>query len=183
MNLPYPDSESEGEQSQEAGEQAQDSGQQMQEEGQQVEIAEMEEVPPSAEPSTEPSSPKRSKINMLLQELFRSKDNEKQTKIHNSHLIQRNMRLYDNSQELIALHNKTIERNSRLMRENAKLYRQLRLLKLEKKKPAEQEEPQPAGLDTLAAIATILEEDRSEDIPQGQVRRSSRLRGVPSKRS
>ena len=143
----------------------------------------MEEVPSPTEPGTEPSSPKRSKINMLLQDLFRSKDNEKQTKIHNSHLIQRNMKLYDRAQEIIALHNKTIERNTRLMRENARLYRQPRMFKLEKKKPAEEEEPQPVGLETLAAIATILEEDKSEEIPQGQVRRSSRLRGAPSRRS
>ena len=120
---------------------------------------------------------------MLLQDLFCSKDNEKQTKIHNSHLIQRNVKLYDRTQEIIALQNKTIMRNSRLMRENAKLYRQLRLLRLDKKKPAEQEEPQSAGLDALAAIATILEEDKPEDFPEEQVRRSSRLRRAPSKRS
>jgi len=183
LNLPYSESESDGEQPQGTAEQPQEFEQQIQDEGQQVEIAEMEEVPPSAEPTTEPSSPKRSKINMLLQELFRSKDNEKQTKIHNAHLIQRNMKLYDRSQEIIALHNKTIERNSRLMRENAKLYRQLRLLKLNKKGPVEQEEPQPAGLDTLAAIATILEEDKPEEFPKEQVRRSSRLRWAPSRRS
>lgn len=130
----------------------------------------MEEVPSSTVPSTGPSPPKTSKINMLLQELFRSKDNEKQTKIHNSHLIQRNMKLYDRSQEIIAMHNKTIGRNSRLMRENAKLYRQLRMLKLQMKELAREEEP-PARLDTLAAIATILEEDEPEETPKEQVRR------------
>jgi len=176
LNLPYSESESDNEQPQEAEQQEQDVGQQ-------VEITEVEEVPPSAGPSTEPSSPKRSKVNMLLQELFRSKDNEKQTKIHNSHLIQRNMKLYDRSQEIIALHNKTIERNGRLMRENAKLYRQLRLLKLDKRGSAEHEEPQQAGLDTLAAIATIFEEDKHEDFPNEQVRRSSRLRGTHPKRA
>ena len=182
LNLPYPDSESDGGQPQEAGEQSQDSTQHMQEEGQQIETTDIEEIPPSAEHSTEPSSPKRSRINMLLQELFRSKDNEKQTKIHNSHLIQRNMKLYDRIQEIIALHNKTIERNSRLMRENARLYRQLRLLRRNKEKPAKQEEPQSVGLDALAAIATILEEDQNEELPKEQTRRSSRLRRAPPKR-
>jgi len=119
---------------------------------------------------------------MLLQELYRSKDNEMQTKIHNAHLINRNMRLYDRSQGIIAMHNKTIERNSRLMKENVKLYRQLRMLKLEMKESA-REEKQPAGLETLAAIATILEEDKLVETPKEQVRRSTRLRGSSSKKS
>jgi hypothetical protein len=117
-----------------------------------------------------------------LQELFRSRDNEKQTKIHNAHLIQRNVKLYDHCQEVIALHNKTLERNSRLIKENARLYRQLRLLRRNKEKPAEQEQSRPAGLDTLAAIATILEEDQSEELPKEPTRRSSRLKRAPSKR-
>jgi hypothetical protein len=142
----------------------------------------MEEVPPSSEQSPEPVSPKRSKINMLLQELFRSRDNEKQTKIHNAHLIQRNVKLYDSCQEVIAIHNKTVERNSWLMKENAKLYRQLRLLRRDKDKPSEPEQSRPAGLDTLAAIATILEEDQIEELPKPQTRRSSRLRKAPSKK-
>ena len=91
------------------------------------------------------------------------------------------MKLYDRSQEIIAMHNKTIERNSGLMKENVKLYRQLRMLKLQMKEPAREEEP-PARLDTLAAIAIILEEDEPEETPKEQVRRSSRLRGEPSRR-
>jgi len=37
-------------------------------------------------------------------------------------------------------------------------------------------------LDTLAAIATILEEDQSEESPKEPTRRSSRLKRAPSKR-
>lgn len=147
-----------------------------------METEEIEEVPSSTEPSAGPSPPKTSKVNMLLQELYRSKDNEKQTKIHNSHLIERNMKLYDQSQEIIAMHNKTIERNNRLMKENVKLYRQLRMLKLQMKQSAGEEE-QPARLETLAAIATILEEDKPVETPKEQVRRSTRLRGSSSKKS
>ena len=182
LKLPYPDSESEGERVQDTSEQAQDVGQQVQEEGLPIETTDIEEIPPSAEHSSEPLSPKRSRTNLLLQELFRSRDNEKQTKIHNSHLIQRNMKLYDRCQEIIALQNKTIQRNSRLMKENARLYRQLRLLRRDKDKPAEQEQSRPAGLDTLAAIATILEEDQPEELHKGPARRSSRLKRAPSKK-
>ena len=68
------------------------------------------------------------------------------------------------------------------MKENASLYRQLRLLRRDKDKPAEQEQSRPVGLDTLAAIATILEEDQPEELHKGPARRSSRLKGAPSKK-
>jgi len=183
LKLPYSDSESEGELAPGTSEPTQDLGQQEQEGELHIDTTGMEEVPPSSEHSPEPVSPKRSRTNMLLQELFRSRDNEKQTKIHNSHLIQRNVKLYDSCQEIIALHNKTIQRNSKLMRENARLYRQLRLLRRDKDKPAEQEQSRPAGLDTLAAVATILGEDQIVELPKEQTRRSSRLKKVPAKKS
>ena len=183
LRLPYSDSESEEELAPGTSEPTQDLVQQEQDEELHIDTTGMEEVPPSSEQSPEPVSPKRSKINMLLQELFRSRDNEKQTKIHNAHLIQRNVKLYDSCQEVIAIHNKTVERNSWLMKENAKLYRQLRLLRRDKDKPSEPEQSRPAGLDTLAAIATILEEDQIEELPRPQTRRSSRLKKAPSKKS
>ena len=68
------------------------------------------------------------------------------------------------------------------MKENVKLYQQLRMLKLKMEQLAGEEE-QPAGLETLAAIATILEEDRPMETPKEHVRRSTRLRGSSSKKS
>ena len=68
------------------------------------------------------------------------------------------------------------------MKENVRLNRQLRMLKLKMKESAVEEE-QPDGLETLATIATILEDDKPMETPKEQVRRSTRLRGASSRKS
>jgi len=84
-------------------------------------------------PGPEPSTSKTNKINMLLQKLFHARHNEKQVKLHNAELIERNMALYDRSKEIIERHKKIVERNTMLMKENAKLYCNLRTLRLKLK--------------------------------------------------
>ena len=80
-------------------------------------------------PGPEPSTSKTNKINMLLQELSQARHNEKQVKLHNAELIGRNMALHDWSKEIIERHKKTFERNMMLMKENARLYKTLRVLR------------------------------------------------------
>ena len=84
--------------------------------------------------------------------------------MHNAELIGRNMALHDRSQEIIERLKKTVERNTMLIKENAKLYRNLRTLRLKLKelegtevRPVATAAP-PSGLDTLAEMATIPEE-------------------------
>ena len=140
-------------------------------------------------PVTEPSTSKTTKINMLLQKLWHARHLEKQTKIHNGHLIERNMELYDRSKEIIEKHKRTVERNSMLMRENARLYRTLRVLRQKMKSPTETEAHPatrgvaPSGLETLADIATAFEEERPVETQQEQTRRVTRGKGAASRKS
>ena len=76
-----------------------------------------------------------------------------------------------------------------LMRENARLYRTLRVLRLKMKQPAATEaqpaatEASPSSLETLAEIATTLEEERPVETHQRQTRKSTRGKGAASKKS
>jgi len=83
---------------------------------------------------------------------------EKQFKKKNAQLIDRNVELYDMSQEVREKHDKTLEKNKMLMKENTRLYRRLRLLRLQMKEthtPA----PKHLGLETLAELATSFEKE------------------------
>ncbi len=173
LNLPYSDSEPETEQLK------------AQETEQQIEEEQSQDVPSSAEPIVEPSGPstsKNHKVNKLLHELFHARHTEKQTKIHNVQLIERNMELYDHSKEIMKKHMETVERNSLLMKENASLYRKIKILKLKMKESAVQVE-KPSGLEALAEIATTFEDEIPIKTHQENVRRSTRLKGSSSKRS
>ena len=140
-------------------------------------------------PGPEPSTPETNKINRLLQELSHARHSEKQVKLHNAELIGRNMALHDRSKEIIEKLKKTVERNTMLIKENAKLYRNLRMLRLKLKElegtkvqPVATEAP-PSGLDALAEMATIPEEVTPMEAQQGQTKRSTRSRGAASKKS
>jgi len=152
-----------------------------QETGQPIEEEQSQDVPSSTEPSG-PSTSKTSKVNKLLQELFHARHNEKQTKLHNAQLIERNMELYDHSKEIIEKHKKTVERNSLLIKENASLYSKLRVLRLKMKESAGTE-AKPSGLEALAEIATTFEEEIPVKTHQEHVRRSTRWKGSSSKKS
>ena len=150
--------------------------------GKPIEEEKNQELLLSDVPSAETSTSKTNKINMLLQKLYHARHIEKQTKIHNAQLIERNMELYDRSKEIIEKHKKIVERNSMLMKENARLYRNLRILRLKMKESAGTE-AKSLGLETLAEIATTLEEEIPVETHQEQERRSTRLKGSASKRS
>ena len=84
-----------------------------------------------------------------------------------------------------------------LIKENAKLYRNLRMLRLKLKELEGTEvqpvvtEAQPSGLDTLAEVATIPEEvtpvesqqEQPMKVQQRQTKRVTRGKGAASKKS
>ena len=87
-----------------------------------------------AEASTSKPKPARSqKINQLLKKVYELEVFEKQIKRKNAELIDRNVELYDICQDVMEKHDKTLDRNKMLMKENTKLYIQLRLLRLKMK--------------------------------------------------
>ena len=172
--MPYSESESEDQQAEETEQHKEE------ELGQELLLSDI--------PAGDPSTSKTSKINLLLQKLWHARHNEKQTKIKNAQLIERNMELYDRSKEILEKHKKTVERNSWLMKENAKLYRKLRELRQSMKSSAEAEvqltttEAGPSGLDTLANIATVFEEEQPVETQQEPTRRMTRSKGSASKK-
>ena len=109
--------------------------------------------------------------------------------MHNAELIGRNMALSDWSKEIIERHKKTVERNTMLMKENARLYRTLRVLRQKMKSPAVIEAQlattgaAPSGLETLADITTAFEEERPVETQQRQTRSATRGKGAASKNS
>jgi hypothetical protein len=117
----------------------------------------------------------------MLKELYNLKHSEKQVKLKNAQLLDRNVELYDMSQEVKQRHDKTLERNKLLMKENATLYRKLRLLRQQIK---EQTAPatRPLGLETLAQVATSIEEEIQAGIHQEEVTSPVREKGTSSKK-
>jgi len=160
LNLPYSGSESG------------DEGDQREE--QPMEGDKGKDLPSVKTPSLKPSTSETSKSNKLLQELSQAKRDVQQVKMHNAELIGRNMALHDQSQEIVEKFKKTTERNAMLIRENAKLYRTLRMLRLKLRElEGTEEQPvipqaQPSGLDTLAEVATIPEEETPVDAQKEQ---------------
>ena len=93
-------------------------------------------------------------INQLLRRVYDLDIFEKQIKKRN---VDINVELYDKCQDVMEKHDKTLDRNKMLMKENTKLYRQLRLLKL-KMKDAQASTPKHPGLETLAELVTTLDD-------------------------
>jgi hypothetical protein len=143
---------------------------------------EEQEPPDIAQSSVESTVSKSNKINQLLKELYSLKHSEKQVKLHNAQLLDRNVELYDKSQEVKQRHEKTIERNKLLMKENASLYRKLRLFRLQLK---EQAVPvaRPLGLEALAQIATSMEGELQDETHQEEITSLVREKGASSKKS
>jgi hypothetical protein len=160
LNLPYSGSES-GDEGDQRAEQP-------------IEGDKGKDLPSAKAPNPKPSTPETSKSNKLLQELSQAKRDVQQVKMHNAELIGRNMALHDRSQEIVEKFKKTTERNAMLIRENAKLYRTLRMLRLKVRELEGTEvqpvipQAQPSGLDTLAEVATIPEEETPVDAQKEQ---------------
>jgi hypothetical protein len=74
-----------------------------------------------------------------------------------------------------------MERNKLLMKENAKLYRRLRILRLKLKEQTVQE-AKPIRLETLAEIATSFEPERPTETHQAEISRLVRKTRASSKK-
>jgi hypothetical protein len=90
-------------------------------------------------------------INQLLRRVYDLEIFEKQIKKRN---VDINVELYDKCQDVMEKHDKTLDRNKTLMKENTKLYRELRL----KMKYAQASTPKHLGLETLAELVTTLDD-------------------------
>jgi hypothetical protein len=80
--------------------------------------------------SSKPKASKTQKINKLLKQIYEMEVLERVIKKTNAELTERNAELYNINQNLKEKHDKIKDRNRVLIRENMKLYRQLRLLRL-----------------------------------------------------
>ena len=84
-----------------------------------------------AEPSSiKPAPAKSQKKNQLLKKVYELEVSEKQIKKKNAELVDKNVELYNINQDVMNKYDKTLDKNKLLMKENTKLNRQLRLLRL-----------------------------------------------------
>ena len=90
--------------------------------------------------------------------------------------------LFKENETLKERHDYIKVRNRELIRENMKLYRQLRELRLKLKKFETSEEKQ-TGLDTLANLATTIIEVTDSPAKLTQVRKSARIKATASKKA
>jgi hypothetical protein len=138
---------------------------------------------PEAEASSSrPKKGRTQKINKLLQEIYEREVLERVIKKANADLTDRNAELYKMNQTLKEKHDKIIDRNRVLIRENMKLYRQLRILRL-KLKDLESPEEKQTGLDTLANLATTIMDAPELPTQPAKVRRSARTKTAASKKA
>ena len=88
--------------------------------------------------------------------------------------MDKNVELYDISQDVMDKHDKTLDKNKLLIKENPKMKRQLRLLRL-KMKETQTPTPKHSGLETLVELATSLEKEIEP--PTQQIEVSSPIQG------
>jgi hypothetical protein len=96
-------------------------------------------------------------------------------------LTERNAELFKINQTLKEKHDKIKDRNRVLIRENMKLYRQLRILRL-KLKESQSPAQEQTGLETLANLATTMVDTPEPSTQPVEVRRSARTRDASSKK-
>jgi hypothetical protein len=181
LNLPYSDSEPEQELAETQGDE------------QAEQVAEDYPNLPSPTPpdehsqplakasSSKPKASKAQKINKLLKQIYEMEVLERVIKKENTDLTERNAELFNMNQSLKEKHDKIKDRNRVLIRENMKLYRQLRLLRL-KLKDSQPPTQDQTGLETLAELATTMVDIPQSSTQQVEVRRSARGRAASSKR-
>ena len=100
----------------------------------------------------------------------------------NADLTEKVAELFKENETLKEKHNSIKGRNRELIRENMKLYRQLRVLRLRLKKFESPEEEQ-TGLDTLANLATTMIEVTDSPAKSTQIRKSARIKATASKKA
>jgi hypothetical protein len=122
--------------------------------------------------SSKPKASKTQKINKLLKQIYEMEVLKRVIKKENIELTEINAKLYNMNQSLKEKHDKIKDRNRVLIRENMKLYMQLRLLRLKLKESQPPTQDQ-TDLDTLAELATTM-----VDIPQSSTQRIKAPRSV-----
>jgi hypothetical protein len=131
---------------------------------------------PKAEASSsKPQKGKTRKINKLLREIYEMEVLERVIKKANTDLTEKVAEMFKENETLKEKHDSIKVRNRELIRENMKLYRQLRELRLKLKKFETSGEEQ-TGLDTLANLATTIIEVTDSPAKPTQVRKSARIK-------
>jgi hypothetical protein len=137
---------------------------------------------PKAEASSsKPQKGKTRKINKLLREIYEMEVLERVIKKANTDLTEKVAELFKENETLKEKHDSIKGRNRELIRENMKLYRQLRVLRLRLKKFEPPEEEQ-TGLDTLANLATTIMDAPEPSTQPAKIRRSARIKTVASEK-
>jgi hypothetical protein len=125
--------------------------------------------------SSKPQKGKARKINKLLREIYEMEVLERVIKKANADLTEKVAELFKENETLKEKHDSIKGRNRELIRENMKLYRQLRVLRLKLKKFESSEEEQ-TGLDTLANLATTIINVTDSPAQPTEIRRSARIK-------
>jgi hypothetical protein len=107
---------------------------------------------------------------------------ERVIKKANTDLIEKGVELFKENENLKERHHSIKGRNRELIRENMKLYRQLRVLRLKLKKFESSEEEQ-TGLDTLANLATTIIDVTDSLAQSTNIRRSTRINTTVSQKA
>jgi hypothetical protein len=131
--------------------------------------------------SSKPQKGKTRKINKLLREIYEMEVLERVIKKVNTDLTEKVAELFKENETLKEKHNSIKGRNRELIKENMKLYRQLRVLRLKLKKFEPPEEEQ-TGLDTLANLATTIMDAPEPSTQPTKIRRSARIKTVASEK-
>jgi hypothetical protein len=131
--------------------------------------------------SSKPQKGKTRKINKLLREIYEMEVLERVIKKENTELTERVADLVKENETLKEKHDSIKGRNRELIRENMKLYRQLRVLRLRLKKLESPEEEQ-TGLDTLANLATTIIDVPDSSTQPAKIRRSARIKTTASQK-
>jgi hypothetical protein len=181
LNLPYSDSEPEQELAETQGNVQAEQGADYCSNLPSPTPPEAHSPPVAKASSSKPKAARSRKINKLLQQVYEMEVLERVIKKDNTDLTERNAELFKINQTLKEKHDKIKDRNRVLIRENMKLYRQLRILRLKLKEfqsPAQEK----TGLETLANLATTMVDTPEPSTQPVEVRRSARTRAASSKK-
>jgi hypothetical protein len=120
--------------------------------------------------SSKPKASRARKINKLLQQVYEMEVLERVIKKDNIDLTKINVELFKIIQTLKENHDKIKDKNRVLIRENMKLYKQLRILRL-KLKDSQSPTQEKSGLETLANLATTMVDTPKPSTQPVEIRR------------
>jgi hypothetical protein len=131
--------------------------------------------------SSKPKASRAQKINKLLQQVYEMEVLERVIKKYNTDLTERNADLFKINQTFKEKHEKIKDRNRVLIKDNMKLYKQPRILRL-KLKESQSLAQEKTGLETLANLATTMVDTPEPSTQPVEVHRYTRTRVSSSKR-